>query len=286
MKSILRFLAILAVGVGIYFYQNGLPADLPFISQTGQVIETEVKDQIISQPEIKTEAQPEPLKVESKFIADKKESADLSILGVIKFTNEARGVESLVSLTMNEQLNASAKLKVEDMFRQQYFAHDSPDGTTMNDLITKAGYEYITIGENLALGDFKDDEALVTAWMNSPGHRANILNANYTEIGVAVGYGLINGSETWLAVQHFGRPKNLCPDIDGALKESIETRRVQINALADDLGLDAGGAVTVIDYITDFNKISEYNSLVEIVAKEIELYNQQVSAYNICISLK
>jgi uncharacterized protein YkwD len=92
------------------------------------------------------------------------------------------------------------------MFENQYFAHESPTGEKVSDLAKKFGYDFLLIGENLAMGNFSSDEDLVLAWMESPGHRENILNEKYQEIGVAVKKGIFEGKEVWIAVQHFGLP--------------------------------------------------------------------------------
>jgi len=123
-------------------------------------------------------------------------------------------------------------LQLDDIFEKQYFAHISPEGLGPSDLAEKSGYEYIMIAENLALGNFKDDNTLVNAWMDSPGHRANILNNRYTEIGVAVGKGFFSESnennkeeiatEVWIAVQEFGLPLSSCPKPEESLLNTIE----------------------------------------------------------------
>ncbi|MDP1629757.1 MAG: CAP domain-containing protein, partial [bacterium] len=88
-----------------------------------------------------------------------------------------------------------------------YFSHVGPEGAEPWYWIKKAGYDYVYAGENLARG-FIDANSVFNAWMKSAGHRANILNSRYTEIGVAVLSGNMAGRETTLIVQMFGsRPK-------------------------------------------------------------------------------
>src|SRR3989344_5705251 len=117
----------------------------------------------------------------------------LTLSGVIAQTNEQRQFFGKPALKENAQLNQAAMSKVKDMFAGQYFEHISPLGKGPGDLAREAGYVFITIGENLALGNYKDDAVLVQAWMDSPGHRANILNGRFTEIGVAVVKGIYEG---------------------------------------------------------------------------------------------
>jgi hypothetical protein len=118
-------------------------------------------------------------------------------------TNNERVSHGLKSLTLNSALSRAAQKKAEDMFADDYWAHVAPDGTTPWDFINREGYKYIYAGENLAR-DFNDSDAVVTAWMNSPSHRENLLRNDYEEIGFAVVNGKLNGSDTTLVVQMFG----------------------------------------------------------------------------------
>ena len=94
---------------------------------------------------------------------------------------------------------------VNDMFAKQYWAHVSADGKQPWDFISDAGYSYTVAGENLAR-DFQHADQVVEAWMASPTHKANILHEKYTEIGIAVVEGNLEGIETTLVVQMFGNP--------------------------------------------------------------------------------
>jgi hypothetical protein len=91
------------------------------------------------------------------------------------------------------------------MLARQYFAHNTPDGATPWTFIKATGYSYITAGENLAI-DFSEAESVQSAWMNSPGHRANILNSNFKEIGIGIAKGKFDGHDTTIVVQMFGTP--------------------------------------------------------------------------------
>src|ERR1035437_2204880 len=162
----------------------------------------------------------------------------LSKNNVILLTNKNRKENGdLPALKESSKLDGSAEKKLQDMFTNQYFEHVSPTGVSISDLGKQAGYEYILIGENLALGNFKDDAALLDAWMASVGHRANILNKHYTEIGVAVGKGKFEGRDTWMAVQHFGEPMSICPTVDQVLLGIITLNQNQINTMKDNLTL-------------------------------------------------
>ncbi|MDP2629325.1 MAG: CAP domain-containing protein [Candidatus Harrisonbacteria bacterium] len=125
---------------------------------------------------------------------------------LVDLANENRQENSLSNLAINPLLEQAARLKAEDMAKQGYFAHNSPEGLSPWYFFALAGYNYAYAGENLAM-DFNDSEAVDDAWMASDGHRANILNADFSEIGIAAAEGMINGRKTTFVVQMFGRPR-------------------------------------------------------------------------------
>jgi uncharacterized protein YkwD len=132
-------------------------------------------------------------------------SSEITTQKVLSQTNSERQANGLPALTYNSVLSQSAAAKAADMFSNNYWAHNSPSGKTPWDFFKSAGYQYSVAGENLAK-DFYDTEGLMKAWMNSPTHRANIVNSKYQEIGIAVVNGVLNGVKTTLVVQHFGTP--------------------------------------------------------------------------------
>jgi uncharacterized protein YkwD len=216
----------------------------------------------------------------------------LSISGVIEETNQHRNENNSKPLSENQKLNTSAKIKLEDMFTNQYFEHESLSGLSVGDLTSNVDYEYIIVGENLALGNFKNNKSLVDAWMASEGHRANILKKSYTEIGVAVGYGTFNGQKTWLAVQHFGTPKDACPNVDTILASMINIDQETVDDMSQDLQLKLqrieSGAI--YEGLTKNEQIRQYNILVNSYNQKItELknntikYNEGVKIFNECI---
>jgi uncharacterized protein YkwD len=150
---------------------------------------------------------------------------------IIKWTNYYRQQNGLKPLEENIKLTQAAQNKVNDMFNLQYFAHTSPSGKDAGDLAKEVGYNYKSLGENLALGDFMSEKELVDAWMNSPGHRANILNKDFTQIGVATGLNQYKDRKTWLAVQEFGKPMPNCTKPDENLKKQIETNESQYSQI-------------------------------------------------------
>ena len=125
---------------------------------------------------------------------------------LVDLTNKDRKQEELTTLSMNPLLVESAQAKANDMAEKGYFAHTSPEGIDPWYWIREAGYSFTYAGENLAV-NFSDSEDVVSAWMDSPGHRANILNGTFTEIGVAIAVGEYKGQKTTFVVQMFGTPR-------------------------------------------------------------------------------
>lgn len=122
---------------------------------------------------------------------------------IIQLTNQKRQENGLSTVTYNPLLAKAAAAKAANMFSENYWSHYAPSGKTPWTFITSAGYRYVFAGENLAR-DFEDPNSVVTAWMNSPSHRSNILDKNFKEIGVAVVSGTLTGHEGILVVQMFG----------------------------------------------------------------------------------
>lgn len=121
---------------------------------------------------------------------------------VVELVNVERAKHGLKPVVAKQDLTNVAQLKANDMYQNRYFSHTSPTYGSPFDMMRKYGISYSAAGENIAMGQ-KTAAQVMQDWMNSPGHRANILNANYNEIGVGAynsysGYGYI-----W--VQEFAR---------------------------------------------------------------------------------
>ena len=114
---------------------------------------------------------------------------------ILSLVNSQRAANGLSPLTLNSNLSRVAQAKAEDMKNRNYFSHTSPTYGSPFDMMKSFGISYRTAGENIAKGQ-KTPSAVMTAWMNSAGHRKNILNANYTQLGV--GYVYNNGSPYWV----------------------------------------------------------------------------------------
>ena len=115
---------------------------------------------------------------------------------VLNLVNQERTKAGLSRLTLNSKLSSVAQMKAEDMAKNRYFSHNSPTYGSAFDMMKDYGISYMTAGENIAKGQ-KSAEAVMNAWMNSQGHRANILRDRYTELGV--GYAVDeNGTTYWV----------------------------------------------------------------------------------------
>lgn len=121
---------------------------------------------------------------------------------VADLVNKERAAAGLPALTVNGKLSQVAELKAEDMRDKNYFSHTSPTYGSPFDMIKQFGVTYKSAAENIAKGQ-KSPQSVMNGWMNSQGHRENILNSNYTEIGV--GYVTDNNGNTYW-VQMFIRP--------------------------------------------------------------------------------
>ena len=102
---------------------------------------------------------------------------------VVRLVNEIRQQNGLKPLTENWELSRVARYKSQDMLDNRYFSHTSPTYGSPFQMIKAFGLSYRTAGENIAKG-YASPQAVVNGWMNSSGHRANILNVSYTQIGI------------------------------------------------------------------------------------------------------
>ncbi|MCV3216720.1 CAP domain-containing protein [Plectonema radiosum NIES-515] len=125
---------------------------------------------------------------------------------VLELTNAQRLQAGLQPLTLNSKLNNSAQAHSEDMALHDFFNHKGSNGSSMGDRAKASGYQFSRLGENIAAG-YATPEDVVQGWLNSPGHRANILNPSYREIGIGYYYlandtGNVNQNYYW--TQDFG----------------------------------------------------------------------------------
>jgi len=132
-------------------------------------------------------------------------SSDIQTFDLLTDTNNEREAQGLGDLTLNNQLSDAAFLKAKDMFKYDYWSHTSPSGVEPWKWFGDTGYNYSVAGENLAK-NYPTADATVDAWMNSPSHRENILDAKYVDIGFAVVDGTLEGRATTLVVAFYGAP--------------------------------------------------------------------------------
>jgi uncharacterized protein YkwD len=126
---------------------------------------------------------------------------------VVDLTNNFRAKNGLAPLTLNSKLTEAAQIHTENMAVQDFFSHTGKDGSSAGDRAAKMGYDWRTLAENIAAGQRSPAE-VVQAWINSPGHRENMLNPSVKEIGVGYFFlandtGTTNYNAYW--TQNFGR---------------------------------------------------------------------------------
>lgn len=127
--------------------------------------------------------------------------------GLLTSTNTQRVNNGVQPLSLNSTLSQAAQAKANDMIARNYWSHNTPDGQQPWIFIDQSGYKYEAAGENLAYGFVTSGDA-VTGWMNSPGHRANILNGNFVEVGfgIANSPSYQNNGEQTIVVAMYGKP--------------------------------------------------------------------------------
>lgn len=229
---------------------------------------------------------------------------------VIRITNEYRAAKGLPPLKANPQLNLAAQMRAEDMIAKKYFAHNCPStGDGFVEAAQSAGYQHMMIAENIAKGSFSSSQKMVTGWMNSKGHRENILNPDMREIGAAVvrDRSILpeNFRPTYYGVQLFAVKKPDCIAPDKRLKDRIEVMQnqhkqmqMQTSGISRQLEsiknkikreTDPARASGLIDR---YNlNVSGYNFAVEELRRSsdelnklIKTYNTQVNSYQACMS--
>ncbi|WP_129311067.1 sigma-70 family RNA polymerase sigma factor [Streptomyces sp. L2] len=143
---------------------------------------------------------PTPRRTRTPVAAPPAQSAPSDTVSqVVALVNKERATAGCGPVTENAQLEKAAQGHSDDMAARNFFDHTNPDGADPGQRITAAGYRWSTYGENIAMGQ-QTPQAVMDAWMNSPGHRANILNCSFKDIGVGVHRG--SGGPWW--TQDFG----------------------------------------------------------------------------------
>jgi len=288
LKSIIFILIVTAFVAGAYYKDDAIRFYNNFNKQVQKVQITDIGS-IINQAS-KELFTPPPLTAYR--------NADAAVLlqsKIIAETNLQRQQNgNLPALIENENLNETAAAKARDILARQYFEHISPSGIGPGDLAQKYGYEYILEGENLILGNFASEKEVVQDWMNSPGHRANILNNRYTEIGVSIIKGTYEGETVWVGVQEFGLPLSSCTQPSVSLKNKIDADNSQLGVLLSQIEEDkkqidsaeknSAGYKKMIENYN--NLVEQYNSLAETVKANVVTYNEEVNTFNSCVAGK
>ena len=120
---------------------------------------------------------------------------------MVALVNTARAAAGCGPVSAESRLATAAARHSADMVNRDFFDHVTPDGVTVGTRVTSAGYEWSAVGENIAFGQRTPPEVM-DAWMNSAGHRANILNCRYRHLGVGIAY----DGRTPYWTQDFGSP--------------------------------------------------------------------------------
>ena len=179
-------------------------------------------------------------------------SSEITVRQLLDDTNKERDRSGKKPLAINEKLSKAAKLKADYMFAKNFWAHTAPDGTQPWEFVLQEGYDYAYAGENLARNFYYSQE-VVDAWMNSPSHKENLLSENYDEVGFAVENGLLDGYETTLVVQFFGRPKNTAAI---TTKSDQERYLNSLNEKVSTMGVSTKTTSSVIDVPSLFRYVA------------------------------
>jgi uncharacterized protein YkwD len=303
MKFIINTFIIIFVVATIYTVKDDILPGVEYLGNLlykGQNLAIDVGNRTLSEikkpslEKIPTILTPGPLNVEVSVDSNNLSKSDpITLDNIIKWTNIARQTNGkLLPLVKNTNLNNSAKSKVDDMFVKQYFEHNSPIGVTVGELAKNANYEYVLIGENLALGNFQNAKSVVDAWMGSPGHRANILTSSYIDIGVGLKQGIYEGRNVWMLVQHFGIPMDACPEIDQKMKVQIDINITRLEEMKREIEglrnkIESSNQNFDFAYEEKVDKYNElvrnYNNLAQDTKVKIDSYNDDVKLHNACI---
>lgn len=166
---------------------SATPTPMPLPTRTAAPSATVVKVSATSQPPASTATNTIPTNTASAgggCVTTGNGSFESQVIALI---NQERAAEGLPALKANNKLTNAARAHSQDMACIGFFSHNSPSSGDPFDRIVRAGYSFSSAGENIAAG-YGSAAETVQGWMESPGHRANILGANFTEIGIGYAY--------------------------------------------------------------------------------------------------
>ena len=163
--------------------------------------------------------------IDGRVLGDR---AEITQAKLTEETNSERVKLGLQVLNESDVLAAAATAKARDMLERGYWSHNAPDGTKPWYWMESVGYRYEEAGENLARG-FNTAQGILAAWMGSPSHRENVLDAGYTEVGFAVMNGIMDGNSTTLVVAMYARPLDSAAAVLGDYNASTQEGVVEIS---------------------------------------------------------
>lgn len=188
----------------------------------------------------------------------------LNTENIVSLTNESRKAAGLNELKVNQKLVSAAQKKAEDMLKNQYFSHTGSSGKSAWDFLDDANYKYLFAGENLAM-NFESAEEVMDGWLASLKHKENILDKNYTQIGIGIATGKFLGVKTTVIVQMFGKPlrsASLIGNVSSAVKKSkkILASKRPMKLVEQTTGLPAVKGTSIKEYISKLvqNNVAEW----------------------------
>ncbi|KKQ56231.1 MAG: hypothetical protein US75_C0008G0026 [Candidatus Woesebacteria bacterium GW2011_GWC1_38_13] len=188
-------------------------------------------------------------------------ASQLPVEEIVRLTNEKRSQVGMGNLVYNPTLSQAAKAKGEDMLAKDYWAHVAPDGTQPWKFFTDVGYKYKYAGENLAK-DFSSPSSAIEAWMASSSHKENMLSSKYDEIGIAVVEGDMNGVDTTIIVQLFGKryESNIAAVTSeiSAKTEVVKKIEVEITPIPSPTFIPLPTVSEIVNNSNDIEEIGEY----------------------------
>ncbi len=265
---------------------------LKIVDNNKIVVQNEEVPKVIEKQDIETKDN----KTNPLIDRDSEDSLNLSDDQIIYWTNieRVKNSNNILQLVVDPILTEIAKKRVFDMFEKEYFEHISPDGDSVSKMADRDFYKYIIIGENIALGNFGGSRDLVQSWMNSEGHRANILNGNYTNIGVYSKKSEYNGRMVWISAQVFSKPMSYCVEPDSVKKQniseinlSLEIIKTKIKKVELDLkNINRDDIEKFNEKVNEYNNLAHgFNNLISEIKKITSLYNKEVQDFNECIKI-
>ncbi len=187
--------------------------------------------------------------------------AEIASSVLIDLTNESRLAQNEPPLIRNPKLDRAAELKGNDMASKQYFSHNSPEGVTPWHWFREVGYNFLFAGENLAI-NFSDSSEVQRAWLESPTHRANIMNVEFREIGIATIKGEYNDYPTIYIVQMFGTPAygKIKEDKSFSVQEYGASSTVTVSKITTSENVKGASTGTVAEEVTAKTTVASTSS--------------------------